>query len=339
MDIKHKYENDELYFEIESLYENIGRITEKTSAIDKLVILSGVNNALSSGFSKYFWDSYIKIEQAIKLIHDIDKQDEFQNYVDTLIEKYTNKEKEEILVKTFELDNLKFEVRVLKQRENIWFCLKDVCKCLGITNITQASQRIDEEDKAMFDIGLVNGAFVNFVNESGLYTLLIRSDKKEAKPFRKWVTSEVLPSIRRTGMYMTENVFDILMNNPTKLGEMLIEYGKVREELRRKEEHIKNITPKVEFADTFLLQAKEDVSFGEFAKLTYERFGLGRNRLFTFLRSIGILDKNNIPYQKYMKYFNIVESTKNGKDFLTPLIKVEGQKYLLNKIQKEFGNV
>ena len=83
----------------------------------------------------------------------------------------------------------------------MWFCIKDVCDILGLTNPTVVAKRLDEDEKAKFDLGLKNGELTNFTNESGLYTLILRSDKPEAKPFRKWITSEVIPAIRKTGKY------------------------------------------------------------------------------------------------------------------------------------------
>lgn len=90
-------------------------------------------------------------------------------------------------------------VRMLEIDGEPWFVLKDVCEILGIANTTQAAARLDEDERSMFNIG--RQGEVNVINESGLYNVILRSDKPEAKPFRKWVTSEVLPSIRKTGEY------------------------------------------------------------------------------------------------------------------------------------------
>ena len=92
-------------------------------------------------------------------------------------------------------------VRTILVDNEVWFCIKDVCDILELTNPTVVAKRLDEDEKAKFDLGLKNGELTNFTNESGLYTLILRSDKKEAKPFRKWITSEVIPAIRKTGKY------------------------------------------------------------------------------------------------------------------------------------------
>jgi prophage antirepressor-like protein len=92
------------------------------------------------------------------------------------------------------------EIRVITDEQgNPWWVAKDVCTVLGITNPTQAVQQLDDDERAMQNIGRQRA--MNVINESGLYTLILRSNKPAAKPFRKWVTAEVLPAIRRTGFY------------------------------------------------------------------------------------------------------------------------------------------
>ena len=87
-----------------------------------------------------------------------------------------------------------------------WFCIRDVCNVLRLTNPTIVAQRLDDDEKAKFDLGLKNRELTNFTNESGLYNLILRSDKKEAKPFIKWITKEVIPTIRKTGMYANQKL-------------------------------------------------------------------------------------------------------------------------------------
>lgn len=98
------------------------------------------------------------------------------------------------------------EIRVAGTSENPLFCLADVCKAIGIANARDVRNRLDEDDVVLTDtidsMGRTQQA--NFVTEAGLYDVIIRSDSEKAKPFRKWVTSEVLPSIRKTGSYYIE---------------------------------------------------------------------------------------------------------------------------------------
>ena len=91
-------------------------------------------------------------------------------------------------------------VRTILVDNEVWFCIKDVCDILEIKNPSDIPKRLDEDEVHRFNLGSRSGV-TNFTNESGLYALILRSNKKEAKPFRKWITSEVIPAIRKTGKY------------------------------------------------------------------------------------------------------------------------------------------
>ena len=97
-------------------------------------------------------------------------------------------------------------IRTMQQNGEIWWVLADVCAVLQIKNVTQAAQRLDEDERAMFDIGLKTGSLANCINEPGLYSVILRSDKPEAKQFKRWVTHEVLPTIRKNGSYGNEKM-------------------------------------------------------------------------------------------------------------------------------------
>lgn len=103
------------------------------------------------------------------------------------------------------------EVRTVVQDSEPWFIAKDVCDVLEIKNPTQAVQQLDEDERSMFYIG--RQGETNIISESGLYTLVIRSNKPQAKPFRRWVTHEVLPSIRKTGSYNLPKKKEVLVNH------------------------------------------------------------------------------------------------------------------------------
>ena len=99
-------------------------------------------------------------------------------------------------------ENPQFRVRVIMRCADPWFVAKDACDCLKITNVSQACQTLDEDEKGITKVYTLGGSQdMMLISESGLYTLIMRSNKPEAKVFRKWVTSEVLPSIRKTGKY------------------------------------------------------------------------------------------------------------------------------------------
>ncbi len=92
------------------------------------------------------------------------------------------------------------EVRTVTVNDEPWFVAKDVCEILDIQNVTQAVDRLDSDEVTMFNIGSQSGE-TNIVSESGLYSLTLGSKKPEAKPFKRWVTHEVIPAIRKTGSY------------------------------------------------------------------------------------------------------------------------------------------
>lgn len=92
------------------------------------------------------------------------------------------------------------EIRTAVVNDEPMFCLIDICKALEIKNATDVAKRLDEDELTRLNLGSRAGE-TNFITESGLYTVILRSDKPNAKKFRKWVTSEVLPSIRKTGSY------------------------------------------------------------------------------------------------------------------------------------------
>lgn len=258
--------------------------------------------------------------------------------------------------------NNKFgEIRTIIDKNNdIWFCIPDIARVLNIANATQLSERIDIEDKAMFDIGLINGALVNFTNESGLYTILLRSDKEEAKPFKKWVTSEILPTIRKTGMYLTDNIYNLMMKEPEKIGEMLIEYGKAKKENETlkldnkiKDQQILELQPKALYYD-LILQCKELLSVTAIAK----DYGKSAQEFNKILHDLGVQYKQSglwFLYQKYAIYGytqtkvnpytktdGTIDSkthmywTQKGRIFLYNLLKENG---ILPNIEKEEGEV
>ena len=111
-------------------------------------------------------------------------------------------------------ENPLFKVRVIMRCSDPWFVAKDACDCLEITNVSQACQTLDEDEKGIYKVYTLGGSQdMMLISESGLYALVMRSNKPKAKVFRKWVTSEVLPSIRKTGGYGIRTVDDMI-NDP-----------------------------------------------------------------------------------------------------------------------------
>lgn len=228
------------------------------------------------------------------------------------------------------------EVKVLLKGNDYYFLANNVCNVLGYSNSRDAIRRhCDIEDVVKHDTPTNSGIQkMTYINESGLYSLILGSKLKQAKEFKKWVTSEVLPTIRKTGMYMTDNVWDNLMNDPTKFGEMLIEYGKVREENKRLNKTIEEQAPKIEFTDN-VLQSENVVTITVIAK-QYGTSAIAFNKL---LHKLGVQYKVGKVWVLYDKYANmgytkiitqldsngepreISKWTQKGREFLYNLLK------------------
>lgn len=155
------------------------------------------------------------------------------------------------------------EMRTVIKDNQPWFVGKDVCNVLSIKNITQAMNRLDEDERSMFNIG--RQGEVNIINESGLYSLILRSDKAEAKLFRKWVTSEVLPSIRKQGAYLTEDVIAKTLKDPNYILGIIQAFSDVKQELSIKNQIIGELKPKVDYLD-LILKGKELVTTSQISK-------------------------------------------------------------------------
>jgi len=137
-------------------------------------------------------------------------------------------------------------VRVLRDENNEpWFVAKDVCDVLGIQNSRRAvKEMVDEDDvrKTYITDNLGRNQEAIIINESGLYSLILRSNKPQAKKFKKWVTSEVLPAIRKYGIYATDEIIEKTINNPDFLIEILSQLKKERQEKEKLKEKVTILT-------------------------------------------------------------------------------------------------
>lgn len=233
------------------------------------------------------------------------------------------------------------DVRVITKDGQPWWIAKDVCEVLDLTNPTVAIQRLDHDEVTKFNLGGLTGE-TNIVNEPGLYSLILGSRKPEAKQFKRWITHEVLPTIRKHGMYAT----DELLNNP----DFLIAAGqKIKEEQearRRLEEKIEQDKPLVLFAES-IQTSDNSILIGNFAKILKQNgVEIGQNRLFEWMRNNGYLGKSgsnrNVPTQRSMemKLFEITERTvhhpgHDPKVTITTKLTGKGQIYFLNKFLKQ----
>lgn len=147
------------------------------------------------------------------------------------------------------------QIRMVMVDDEPMFCLIDVCRALEIKNATDVAKRLDEDELTRLNLGGRAGES-NFITESGLYAVILRSDKPNAKKFRKWVTSEVLPSIRKHGAYATKDTIDKIISNPD-YGIMLLQNLKEEREKREEAERRNAILSHVNKTYTMTEIAKE----------------------------------------------------------------------------------
>ena len=184
-----------------------------------------------------------------------------------------------------------------------WFVGKDVAEVLGYTNPSKAlSDHVDTEDKlnneTLLSLGQRGGWLIN---ESGLYSLILSSKLPKAKKFKRWVTSEVLPAIRKTGSY---NLPDF--SNPAEAARA---WAKEYEEKQKALAQVTEMKPKAEFYDD-VTGSTDTIDIGSVAKVLNIP-NMGRNKLFSFLREKKVLNKRNEPYQEYVDkgYFRQIETS------------------------------
>jgi anti-repressor protein len=241
------------------------------------------------------------------------------------------------------------EVRTVQINGEIWWVLTDVCNALGLSNPTKVAARLDEDERSNLELG--RQGVVNIVNESGLYKVIMRSDKPNAKPFTRWVTHEVLPSIRKHGAYITSSKLDEIFTDPETWIKLLTNLKEERSEKERLQIQVEKERPKIIFADAVSV-SDTTVLIGEFAKiLNGNGVNIGQNRLFERLRQDGFLVKrngsdHNMPTQKAMDLglFKIKETAvthSDGRVTVSKTTKVTGKgqqffaNYFLNNDQQE----
>lgn len=186
------------------------------------------------------------------------------------------------------------QVRTITKDNNIWFVAKDVCDVLDIKNTTQAINRLDEDERTMLNIGR-QGA-TNIINESGLYNLIIRSDKPSAKEFKRWITHNVLPSIRKTGGYVDNDEMFINTYLPFADDNTKMLFSSTLMTIREQNKTITMMKPKVEYFDN-LVDRKLNINLRDTAK----EIGIAPKKFNEFLLQNGYLYRDSKkklkPYQ------------------------------------------
>lgn len=266
------------------------------------------------------------------------------------------------------------EIRTVQFEEETWFVGKDICKIFNDSNHNRSIGRLDENDKMLIEIETNGGKQeVTVVNESGLYALLfamqpqkankamsdayppetqkmilekIKNRTEKVRKFKHWVTSEIIPSIRKHGAYMTDETLEKALLSPDFLIRLATELKTEKEKRIAAENKIKADEPKVAFADK-VADASNLIDIGLLSKLANdENIDIGRNKLFTWLRENKLLQDSehhkNEPYQKYIDQgiFKVKEYTYDTpygqKCGTKTYVTGKGQIYIIEKLRKAF---
>lgn len=228
------------------------------------------------------------------------------------------------------------EMRTVTIGEEIWFVGKDVAEILGYSNPQKAVRdHVDSEDKTLNESFTVNGTKGILINESGLYSLVLSSKLPLAKEFKRWVTSEVLPSIRKHGAYMSPETIERVITDP----DFII---RLANELKTAQQKVAELQPKADYFDT-VASSNGLTSFRETAKA----FGVRESDFIRFIERTKLCYRNSrsklIPYAEYLnkKWFEVKEVTYGPSDSprttlytkITPL----GRTEIFNKMRKAGG--
>lgn len=239
------------------------------------------------------------------------------------------------------------DIRTTGTPDNPEFCAMDLCRALGYKNGRDAlAKHVDDPDVAKRDMGVVTGkkadgtdavqmVSASFVNESGMYSLVLGSTLPQAKQFKRWITSEVLPSIRKTGSYSVEQL------SRKQLALMVVQAEEEKERLalenKQQADQLKEQKPKVSFADA-IIGSNTYIIIRDLAKLIQQNgYEIGEKRLYQWLRDNKYLTLDNKPMQRYIEQglFFIAEGThsENGvmKAHMTTKVTPKGQQYFINK--------
>lgn len=254
-------------------------------------------------------------------------------------------------ITTYHFDNL--PVRTLTINDEPWFVGKDVAEILGYANHRDAlSKRVDDEDK-MDGVAICDSIgreqTPTFINESGLYSLILSSKLPDAKKFKRWVTAEVLPAVHKHGGYLTPEKVEEALLNPDTLIRLATDLKHEREQRLALETQITADRPKALFAEA-VTASSTSILIGELAKLLKQNgVNIGQNRMFVWMRENGYLISRkgtdyNMPTQRAMELglFSIKETTITHADghimvSKTPKVTGKGQQYFIEKFLGSHG--
>ena len=245
-------------------------------------------------------------------------------------------------------NNMFGQVRVIQRNGEPWFVAADVCKALEISNPRMATERLDADEKNTVSLtdGNRGNPNMTIVNEPGLYTLVLGSRKPEARLFKRWITHDVIPSIRRHGAYATPATIDNIIADPDFGIKLLQELKSERDRNAQLSAKVEADAPKVLFADS-VAASKQSILIGELAKILRQNgIAIGQNRLFDRLRKEHYLgsagEYYNLPTQRSMEMglFEIKKrsiTSPDGRNIVSTTVKVtgRGQCYFINHFLKQ----
>lgn len=240
-------------------------------------------------------------------------------------------------------------VRVVEKDGEGWLIAADVCRELGVDNVSQALTRLDSDEKDVILNDTLGGKQkMSIINEAGFYHLVLSSRKKDkrVRRFQRWVTHEVLPTIRKHGVYMTTEALEKAILNPDFMLKVVTELKKEKDARIAAEQTIQEMTPHYELGKK-VGDTKAAISVKEFSEVLCKNgHKIGQNNLFRWFVDRGYLYKRGRKYlicQDYLdqKLFDVVEQVFNlpGTEVEQVNVKVmitgKGQDYFLNKFEEE----
>lgn len=232
-----------------------------------------------------------------------------------------------------------------------WFVAKDVADILGYGKTEAMTRRMDDDEKDATICSTLGGEQkMTVINESGLYNAILGSSKPEAKAFRKWVTSEVLPAIRKDGGYIAsraDETPEMIMARALQVAQATIE--KHQRQLAEAEKQIEEAKPKVAFVELFCTAKNSNVLIREFANTVNQALGLkgfGQTAMFDYLKSCEYLTCNGYPTKKatdlrVLEVREYLVGKGNGESFVSHTTKItpKGQTYFLDKIKEKINAI
>jgi len=238
-------------------------------------------------------------------------------------------------------------IRTVTKDGNVLWVAKDVCEALEIGNVTDALNRLDSDEFDSIEVtdSVGRNQLSKCVTESGLYSLILGSKKPEAKPFKRWVTHEILPTIRKHGAYMTDDVIEKTLTDPDFIIKLATQLKEERVKRIAAEKVNEENQPLVTFAET-CLKSNDSILVRELSKVAQDQsINIGEKKLWAKLREWGLILKDGTEPSQYsmtLKLFEVDEkpiSTPYGEKLVRQTrVLPKGQVYIVEKLKKELRN-